>query len=109
MDKGNISDGYHTFNELYYHRCILTAVIFNEHSNLCWKSKLHSDNTMFDGMFIVGMNTHYGQATYHYDLKYWDLFKIPELKNAPTFDGHTANEAIDRIRKHFIYEKGGLS
>lgn len=28
---GEVSDGYHTFNELYYHRAVLFAVICNEH------------------------------------------------------------------------------
>ena len=30
-EVGKISDGYHTFEELYYHRMILFAVICNTH------------------------------------------------------------------------------
>lgn len=95
---GEFSDGYHTFNELYRHRAILFSVICNNNKDIAWKSKLHHDGTMYDGMFIVGINTPKGQATYHYDINpYWDMFKVQELKKAPEWDGHTPDEAIKRI------------
>jgi hypothetical protein len=51
-------------------------------------------------MFIVGIETPEGQATYHYDLNpYWDMFKVKELDKAPTWDGHTPEDAINRISK----------
>ena len=53
---------------------------------------------MFDGMFIVGIETPDGQATYHYDLDpYWDMFDCRELERAPEWDGHTPADAIERI------------
>ena len=95
---GDLSDGYHTFNELYHHRAILFSVICNEHPDISWKSKLHHGGTMFDGMFIVGINTPEGQATYHYDINpYWDMFRVRELEKAPEWDGHTSEQAIERI------------
>lgn len=95
---GNTSDGYHTFNELYHHRAILFAMVCNQNSDKAWKSKLHSDGTMFDNMFIVGIDTPQGQATYHYDINpYWEYFKVKEIDKAPLWDGHTPNQAIDRI------------
>lgn len=95
---GEISDGYHTFDELYDHRAKLFAGIVNLIPDVCWKSKKHYDGTMFDGMFIVGMMTPEGQATYHYDIDpYWDLFHCAEFQNAPEFDGHTPSDAIERI------------
>ena len=93
----DISDGYHTFGELYEHRAKLFAVICNSHKTKSWKSKLHHDGTMYPGMFIVGINTPTGQATYHYRLEQWELFRVKELKKAPEWDGHTPKEAIDRI------------
>lgn len=95
---GDMSDGYHTFNELYHHRAVLFSVICNLHPLCSWKAKKHHDGTMYDGMFIVGINTPEGQATYHYDIDpYWDMFKVPEAEFAPEWDGHTADEAIRRI------------
>ena len=97
---GNLSDGYHTFNELYHHRAILFSVICSSMPDKAWKSKLHDTGDMFDGMFIVGIETPEGQATYHYDINpYWDMFKVKELEKAPKWDGHTPKDAIDRIAK----------
>jgi hypothetical protein len=95
---GDLSDGYHTFNELYHHRAILFSVICNTFSDKAWKSKLHDTGDMYDGMFIVGIETPEGQATYHYDINpYWDMFKVKELAKAPAWDGHTPEDAINRI------------
>lgn len=95
---GKVSDGYHTFDELYHHRAVLFAVICNTHKELAWKSKLHDTGDMYDGMFIVGIETPEGQATYHYDINpYWDMFNVKELPKAPKWDGHTPDEAIRRI------------
>lgn len=97
---GETSDGYHTFNELYHHRAVLFSVIVKAFPDQAWKSKKHSDGSMYDGMFIVGINTPYGQATYHYDVDpYWDMFKCKELECAPEWDGHTTADAIERIGK----------
>lgn len=83
-----ISDKWHTFDELYYHRMILTLCLAKLLPNHSWKSKLHHDGTMFDDSFIVGFNTPEGQYSYHYNLKYWDMFDIKELEHAPEYDGH---------------------
>lgn len=97
IDTNKISDGYHTFDELYEHRAKLFSVICNMNKNISWKSKLHDDGTMVEGYFIVGINTSEGQATYHYGLCYWDLFNVEELEKAPKYDGHTSSDAIERI------------
>jgi len=97
-EYGKVSDGYHTFDELYHHRAILFAVICNNNPELAWKSKLHDTGDMYDGMFIVGIDTPKGQATYHYDIEpYWDIFNVKELDHAPKWDGHTSDDAIMRI------------
>lgn len=105
IDKGEISDGYHTFNELYEHRHALFSVICNQFHG--WKSKKHHDGTMFEGgWFIAGVNTPQGQATYHIPIRLWDDFKCKELDQAPKWDGHTADDVIDRI-KSLAKEDGG--
>ena len=101
---GPISDGYHTFDELYHHRAILFASLLKiPHIAInAWKSMKHYDpehNPMFKDMFVVGVNTPYGQATYHYDIDpYWEVFDgVPILDTAPPYDGHTSKQAIERI------------
>lgn len=97
---GNTSDGYHTFNELYHYRAVLFSVIVENFAARAWKSKLHADGTMYEGMFIVGIETPDGQATYHYDVEpYWNLFRCKEVDRAPEWDGHTPDQAIERIGK----------
>ena len=92
----DISDGYHTFGELYHHRAILFSIICNTYKEKAWKSKLHDDGTMFgedDEMFIVGVETPEGQYTYHYHTDpYWDIFKVKELDYAPKYDGHKPSD-----------------
>lgn len=97
---GDTSDGYHTFNELYHHRAVLFAAICNTYPHLAWKSKQHHkpDEPMYDEMFIAGIETPQGQATYHFDIEpYWDMFHVRELERAPRWDGHTPEEAAARI------------
>lgn len=97
-NPGDASDGFHTFNELCHHRAVLFSVICNQHPDKAWKSRLHSDGTMFEGDFIVGINAPAGPASYHYNLgQYWDMFKVPEIPNAPEWDGYTSAQAIERI------------
>lgn len=86
----DISDGYHTFGDLYHHRAILFSIICNQNKDRAWKSKLHDDGTMFDeDMFIVGIATPEGHYTYHYHTNpYWDMFDVKELDYAPKWDGH---------------------
>lgn len=94
ISRGEISDGYHTFNELYYHRMLLFSIICNQNKEIAWKSKLHDDGTMFDGMFICGIETPEGQYTYHYNLEFWDMFDVKELKRAPMWDGHQPEDIV---------------
>lgn len=105
ISVGEISDRYHTFNELYHHRALLFASLcMTTFRDKAWKSLLHDDpenNPMYNGMFIVGVDTPSGQATYHYDIyPYWNIFKVKEVETAPKFDGHTPNDAIDRLYKY---------
>lgn len=78
-----ISDGFHSFNELYDHRMILFSVVLKVYRKGAWKSRLHADGTTWDGWFIVGINTPDSQFTYHYKIEHWDLFDVTVLDLAP--------------------------
>lgn len=93
ISRKDISDGYHTFDELYYHRMILFSLLLNSHPGISWKAKKHHDGTMFDDeSFICGIETPKGQYTYHYHLKHWDMFKVKEFEFAPEYDGHKPSD-----------------
>lgn len=96
INTKDISDGYHTFEELYHHRTVLFATICNMYyqyyGHSAWKSKLHEDGTMYENMFIAGFETFKGTFTYHCEMEYWDMFEIEELDKAPKWDGHTSED-----------------
>ena len=93
--KGNISDGSHTFDELYHHRMVLFAIICNTYTQKSWRSWKHEDGTMFDDYFIVGITTPKGDYSYHYHN--WEYFDdVKELEFAPKWDGHKPSD-IDRL------------
>lgn len=91
IKDGTLSDGYHTFNELYEQRMYLFATIVNQNKDKSWKSFKHEDGKLcFDGdWFVVGIDTPKGSYTYHYENKYWNLFDCQELEVAKHWDGHT--------------------
>lgn len=90
--KQQISDGYHTFEELYFHRMMLFSVICNQNKEKAWKSWKHEDGTMYDDYFIVGVTTIEGDYSYHYHKDHWDKFNVTELEFAPKWDGHKPSD-----------------
>ena len=90
-DIGDFSDGYHTFNDLYTQRAVLFATIVNQNLDKAWKSHKHEDGEpcFGGGWFIVAVDTPKGSYSYHYEDKYWDIFKCVELPVAKHRDGHT--------------------
>ena len=42
-DIGDLSDGFHTFNQLYHQRAVLFATIVNQNTDKSWKSLKHED------------------------------------------------------------------
>lgn len=104
IDIGEISDGYHTFNELYDFRKTYNAVLFNE-----WvkqgKFNVHKSIRHFEGdecfgggWFIVVAILPTGQISNHYEMSDWDLFNCPAYDKALfAFDGHTGKDVLDRL------------
>ena len=77
----------HTLDNLYHHRAVLFALLVKQYKDASWKSRAHYDGTMIPDMFIVGIDSPYGQITYHYTLEEWNLFQCEEIPNAPHWDG----------------------
>jgi len=93
-DIGDLSDGYHTFNQLYYQRMMLFAVIVKQNRDKAWKSLRHEDGELCfgGGWFIVGIDTPKGSYTYHYEDNYFSLFDCKELEVGKHWDGHTEKD-----------------
>lgn len=99
---GQVSDGYHTFDELYEHRCLLFIALMKAHPRIAWLSTCHHDGSTYPGWFIAGMDLPNGTITYH----------LPErlqleaaatgakvLNTTPLWDGHTSATVIQRLTK----------
>ena len=117
IEAMSVSDGYHTFDELYEHRNRLFLALVKMYDNYltplrcevkCWKSKLHDDGTMFEDFFILGMtitkpNPVFGgtplkwDITYHLPIKYWNMANVIALEKAPPWDGHTSQDVLERL------------
>ena len=93
VDVDKISDGYHTFADLYEQRLILSAALAKNNPH-AWKSKRHEDGSVpfGGGWFIMGFDTDHGCYTYHYELKDWVLFHCKELEKGKPWDGHTSKD-----------------
>lgn len=113
----DVSDTYHTMDELYEHRNRLWIALCKIYDNYvtplgcniqCWKSKIHNNGIKYEGWFILGMSVHEPsfyvdqpkkdyQLSYHLPEKYWHLAKVLEMPKAPKFDGHTSNDVLERL------------
>lgn len=107
----DISDGYHTFGELYNHRIALYMLlakqiaypgrneVYCKGDNPVWKSKAHSDESIWEGWFILGIYKAKGQQiTYHLPMSEWDkCYFAEELEKAPEWDGHTSEDVLVRL------------
>lgn len=120
--KGKVSDGYHTFDELYNYRMIYNAALFNEWASTLstahgygsalfrftkfniHKSIRHSDGELCfgGGWFIVMAELPTGQVSNHYPMKYWNLFKVPVVDKANEWDGHTPEQAFERLKEFVL-------
>lgn len=93
-DISDLSDGYHTFRQLYYQRMMLFAALVKQNRDRAWKSLRHEDGKLCfgGGWFIVGIDTPEGSYTYHYEDNYFSLFDCVELERGKTWDGHTEKD-----------------
>lgn len=112
LDTNEISDGYHTYGELYNHRielwitvCRLVQKLFDETATCSqvspvWRTRVHSDGSVIKGWFLLGVYTEAGkQITYHLpDNKWLDCEFADILEDAPEFDGHTSLDVLKRLK-----------
>ncbi len=99
-DTNLVSDGYHTFGELYQHRCLLWAWIVSAiggGSSAGFKTRKDNNGAEWEGWFIAGLNTTDGQITYHLPIAMWDLVHAQEIERNDRYDGHTSADVVRRI------------
>jgi hypothetical protein len=102
-DTNKISDGYHTFGELYEHRIALFIALCREFAKkrpeetagekMVWKLLPK------DGWFVMGISFTVGkQITYHLPESKWDETQFAWIPSEYNFDGHTSNDVLERLK-----------
>jgi hypothetical protein len=102
-NTSEVSDGYHTFEELYDHRTALFISFLKSRPTVSWMSKRHCDNSQWEGWFVAGTTLPTGDITYHLRVKYWDAMvrsNIIVLDVAPKWDRHTSKDVLDRLLEY---------
>lgn len=99
-EPGQVSDGYHTFDELYEHRHALFIALMDSNRQHAWKSRKHGDGSdSYEGWFVAGLFTKSGmQITYHLPDRLWDQCEVTALPQAPEWDGHTSDDVVARLK-----------
>ena len=104
-ETGKVSDGFHTFDELYEHRNLLFLNLMRLNTEAAWVSRAHEDGTVFDGWFIAGLQLPTGQITYHLPDELWEValrYSAVEHERSP-WDGHEAADVVTRLQNLLSY------
>jgi hypothetical protein len=102
---GETSDGYHTFNELYAHRNALFSLVLISYLKSAWKTWRNQNGEVWEGWFIAGLETEFGQISYHMPAEWWErLPDVPEIERNAAYDGHTSTDVLNRLRLLLNYE-----
>ncbi len=100
IQDGDISDGYHTFDELYEHRCWLFANLCLQNANKsCWKRDPNTPGWII--LYLEGEPT--GQISYHVPERFLSILsgKIQE-DHHHEWDGHTSNDVLIRLKARAV-------
>jgi hypothetical protein len=93
-DMSKVSDGCHTFEELYDHRMALTVQL-TKHVP-AYRAYKHNDGTMYKNYFVVMFYIDNKQCSYHYHMDNWGYFDhLETLLKAEVWDGHTAEDVLN--------------
>jgi hypothetical protein len=102
-----ISDGYHTFDELYQHRnalfigiCTICYLNESSYAKIAWKSRRHDDGELaFNGeYFVLGLGNRPGEMiTYHLPISYWEKCELFAEIETSLYDGHTSDDVLKRL------------
>lgn len=98
IKEGDISDGFHTFGELYDHRTLLF---------LSWIASdgrpgtIHVSKNHFPGWDLVAVQiSPEEQISYHVPICYRDIVnQLPRSEDVYVFDGHTSEDVADTLRE----------
>lgn len=93
IKDGDISDGYHTFDELYTHRIALFLLLVNSVDYPCFIKHEH-----YKGWDAVYLETPGGQVSYHVPMHNREYLKRAKIvEDEYQYDGHTGDDVVFRL------------
>lgn len=99
-ETGQVSDGFHSFHELYEHRHALFLALMNCCPEISWIAKRHDDGTEMPGWFIAGIFLPSGDISYHMPERLWKLAASTGChirEKSPRWDGHKSGDVVKRL------------
>lgn len=94
-DTRKVSDGYHTFEELYDHRCLLYIKLCIYAPFQAWWRE------GYPGWPLLFLETPAGQISYHFPEKFLPIVRA-NIEKAPEdykWDGHTSQDVLKRLEE----------
>ena len=102
-DVQEVSDGCHTFKELYQQRSLLLIALMKSYPRMSWRSFRDDQGNWNEKTFLAGMKLPTGDVSFHLGEEFWYMLQgIETRKKSPPFDGHTASDALDRIESWIL-------
>lgn len=94
IETGKMSDGFHTFDELYAHRSLL-FIRLAIHGPWVSAWKPH-----YPGWPVLFLESPAGQISYHFPEKYLPMVEANiERRDDYEWDGHTPNDVLERLAR----------
>lgn len=101
--NGDMSDGHHTFDELYEHRCLLFLTWLVEIRELGAVRQVFFLKDHFPGWDLVSTTVGIAPISYHVPAKYREVLEkhFKEYCDLEKFyDGHTSADVLHRLELH---------
>lgn len=86
------------------HDVILVGLIVADNSDICWKTK-DIPNTLFDGRFMLGIETPEGTVIYAVEHSYWTFFNCKILDTFPDIYRDYSIDDIGCLKRWLLNDK----
>jgi len=103
IQRSQISDGDHSFAQLYAMRAALLSALLSEWAYAgkysTYKSLRHNDGQLCfgGGWFIAGASLPSGAISFHFPISDWNRIHVPERSVGQVWDGHTESDVMARL------------
>jgi hypothetical protein len=98
MDAGQVSDGYHTFNELYEHRCLVFLLLCERVGAVSWRPHYEG----WDAVYLYLTLNPKSQISYHVPVKYRPAYEHYPKASEGEWDGHTSEDVVTRMQHELL-------